>query len=417
MRPLLAIKFFLAGMVIFIVASTVSALHAFRAWELKYSAMATAPKDWRYPEVLKGEKPASLLYFTAFDLDQRTLIQRCADLAEDLKKSDAKIVLFPFKDGIERTPENMKSLERMKKTGIVILGNKWWSDVRPVELMDRGSWWSGEPVAGYRAADSLTSMWGPLTIPGSGPQDYYEFVPYGVRHTWEGQLMYDATIQAIMRFLGTGEDAVQLSDDEFRIGSHKIPLWGEGIAYAKGWKEFREPWEEMAHVEANMMTTALKYNGSGKKSSLEIYRGKIVVIELIDFRTFVWPTLGRKVWYIINSIMNDNFFVRTDSWEILLMTTFLCGSAILLFFFPTGRILVGLLLSGVAFLFYCRWLIASHNIILDPLYPLVTLAISLLLFPIVKLAHEKHALTEEVKSMNERVKALEGELKNEEKAS
>jgi hypothetical protein len=388
-------------------------LHGCKDWELKYCRAASVPKDWRYPERLK-ENPVLILYFSALDLDQTTLLQRFADLAEDLKNSGAKVVLIPLKEGFFWSPEIMKSLERMKKTEIVILGYSQESIEIPFSEGGRNSWWIGQPVAGYRTKDSLTKVWGPLTARAAEVQDYYSFIPYGVRHFWEGQMMYDATIQAILRFHGAAESDVQLGADEFRLGTHRIPLWGDGVAYVKGWKAFSEP-RKVVNTESNTIKTTLMYDGTKEKAPLEIYRGKIVVVDWYDGTGFEWPTPGRKAWYIINSIMNDNFLVRTDNWEILFITLFVCASGLLLFFFPTGRIVFCLALSGAALLFYCRWLFDSQNIILDPLYPLFSLTVSVLIFPVIKLAHERSSLREQLKSLEAEKKRLEDEQASKEK--
>ncbi|HLF20261.1 MAG TPA: hypothetical protein VI704_05690, partial [Bacteroidota bacterium] len=375
--------------------------------ELKYLRMAAAPSDWRYPVFLK-DQPALLLHFSALDLDQKTLLQRFADLAEDLKNSGAKVVFIPLKEGLFWSPENMKSLERMKQTGIVILGYSPPRNEIPFSEGGRNSWWSDQPIAGYRTKDSLAKVWGPLTIGISEFQDYYSFIPYGVRHFYEGQMMHDATIQAILRLLGSAESGVQLGADEFRIGTHKIPLWGDGIAFVKGWKAFSEP-SKVVITESNMMTTTLTYDGTKEKTPLEIYRGRIVVVDWWDMTNYQWPSLGRKAWYIINSIMNDNFLKRTDDWEILLITLFIFTSAALLFFFPSGRTVFGLLLFGIGFLFFCRWLFAFQNVILDPLYPLFSLTLCMLILPVIKLADEKRVLTVERTSLLAEKKRLEEE--------
>jgi len=402
MKHLLAIKFFLTGMVIFIIASTTSALHVLKSWELKYCALATAPRDWRHTEKLK-EAPAALLHLSALDLDQTTLVQRLADVAEDLKGAGAKVVLIPIGVALYRSPENIESLERMKKTGIVIIGFRWRPDGFFNEN-NRKSWWSAQPLAGYRKQDSLGGVWAPLTVAHSEFQDIYSFIPYGIRHTWEGQTMYDATIQAVTMFAGGAGEAVALTD-ELHVGSHNIPLWGDGITYVKGLRDFPETAKE-AMAETNFMTTKLSYNNSDKKSVLKIYAGKIVVVDWFDGTDFVWPSLGRRAWYVVNSIANDNFLVRTDEWDILLIMLFLCATAVLVFFFPSGRSVFGLLVLGGIFLQTCRWHIASNNIILDPLYPLATLALSILVFPVIKVLHEKNVLKQEVKSLKEEISSL-----------
>ena len=395
MKVPLAFKFFVWGMLVFIAASMASFFHLLGRWELKYCTLATIPKDWRHPDILPAN-PALLLPFTVFDLDQRTMVERIADIADDLKSAGAKTVVVPLNQGIYRSPENIKSIQRMKKTGIVIIGNNWWSEGRALDESNRNSWWSGQPLAGYRSQDSLESVWAPLTVSVSESQDYYSFIPYGVRHLWGGQTMYDVTVHAIVRFLGVAENSIKRESDGLVVASHKMPLWGEGIAYVKGWRQFSEPWKSVL-AESNLMTTRVRYNGSAEKSPLEIYKGKIAVLDLYEGGRFEWPTSGRKTWYVINSIFNDNFLVRTDAWELLLITIAVCGSAVLINFFPAGRMVAALCLVGVAFFFYCRWLVASQNLILDPLYPLFTLALSLAVFPVVKLAHERTSLQEQLK--------------------
>jgi hypothetical protein len=151
---------------------------------------------------------------------------------------------------------------------------------------------------------------------------------------------------------------------------------------------------------------------------LAILQDKIVIFDwMYTTSAPIWPSYATRYWQIIDSIGSDSFLERHDEWDVALIAFFVAFTALAFFRFRSILAIIIMLLVGGLTMYVSLWLFNSHDALLDPLYPLLALAMSMLIFPIVKLAHEKSSLKEELKSLQVEKSRLEVELKERQETS
>ncbi len=418
MKTSLAPRFMLWSMLIFSLSAAVMGLRLLYSVEL--SAL-NFPLDVRgmnrTPQTEDPDFPFVLFSLWA-PLPPADYLRHSARIVDDLKKAGAKAVLVQLPVDMPWTPKVKEQIEKLQKGGIAVFGES----IRELSTFPRASakalddpknWWIRHPVFHH-----LDIFWGALTARFEMLGSIYRFVPAQYRESNRGEPVPDASLQLLKRHFGYPDDLeIQQGLYRVRFGSHTIPLASNGYVYVKRVPLPRPAYSVFAVVSPEI--DSLEYmvstsRGNEKNPPLETgwktYKNKIVILDWagVGNYPFVFPSTGQVYQQILNAIVTNSYVTLMDEWNLLLIFLAVAIMAGLGYATRGWVLFASSILLSAGFVWFTRWLLDQHNILMEPTYVLLPLLLCGVILPIVKLSGEKKIAEETVGELREELKRLEG---------
>lgn len=420
MKTSLAPRFMLWSMLIFSLSAAVMGLRLLHSVEL--SAL-NFPLDvrgmYQTPQTEDPDFPFVLFSLWA-PLPPAEYIRHAARIVDDLKKAEAKAVLVRLPVDMPWTPKVKEQIEKLRKGGIAVFGQSlrgpslfFQSSQRALD--DPKNWWIRHPVFHH-----IDIFWGVLSARFEMFGTVYRFVPIQYRDYDRGGPVPDASLQLLKRQFGYPDDLeIQQGSYQVRFGPHRIPLASDGYAYVK---QVPLP-RPVVGVDAiispeidSLQYTVTTFRRNEKAPSLEnawrSYKNKIVILDWSGNSPFSFPSTGQVYVQILNAIVTNSFVTRMDEWNLLLVFLAVAIMAGLGYATRGWVLFVGSILLSAGLIWFTRWLLDQHNILMEPTYILLPLLLSGVILPVVKLSGEKKIAEETVGELREELKRLEGLQRN-----
>lgn len=429
MKPLLILKFFLFGMLLFIcslIAANLSFLQESEFDFLKLGRLAEASlfqarsfsMDDPQPIVVDQHIMEIPLHFYGDAVDT-TRFNGFLQLVRKMKQSGARVVLIPLPAQWPVYGPTEKLVQEIEATNVVVFGKTvqkmvWDYQAQTYKLRPAKDYYVRHPTF-----DRTKMSWGVLSMLWR-EIGFIEAVPLGYLEEYGNELIPDVSVEILRKYEGLDSSAIIRDADEVRVGSHVIPISADGIAYAK-----QDPWERryrsydvLAQYERNGGLSFLHWERSTHTyidvpdSMFSMYRNKIVIVHWSDptERDFylTWSYTGYTS--ILHSIFDKTMVTRFDEWNVMIVFLLVVLSAFTFLYVRSGiAIVIHVVAAGVSLL-TSIWLFVSHSTLLSPMPGIVTLLLCAFVFSVVKVVHERNSLKEELKSLQAEKLRLEGEL-------
>jgi len=414
MRTSFLLKCLLWSMLIFAFSVALFSFRSLRGLELKIANLGSPFRSKLAAKLqTKAEAPAVPLSLWG-QASHDAYLSHSLAIVKNLKKAGAKVVVLPLPSDILPVPKILDLLDKLKKQGIVVFGATTsslpssWRSVSYLE--DPQNWWVRQP-----ALHRVSIPWGVVSIQTEPFAALYRFVPSQFRDFDTGEPVPDIALQALKRYLGY-PDSLEIRHTPYCdfLGPHAIPLERDGLAYVK--YSFHSSSDGGVFASLWPETDSLIFfptRWSGKKelinldSSWAFYHGKIVVLDWAYLSPYQYPSLGTIYVQIIDAILHKNFVDRHNEYDLVFIILVVVVLSLVSYRFRGIIAVLVSLVLGVGIIVLSIWLFDRYSILYDPVYVLVPIVLCGFILPIVKLAEEKRALEEAVKSLEEEKKRLE----------
>ena len=426
MKPLLVIKFFLAGMLLFIcslIASNLSFLQESEFDFVKLARLAQVPSkiSMNEPQPTGEDKPIMEIRLHFYDdAVDTTRFNAFLKLVRKMKQSGAKVVLIPLPMEWAVVEPTQKAIQDMEATNVVVFGKTvqkmvWDYQAQTYKLRPAKNHYVRHPTF-----DRTKISWGVLSMLWR-EIGFLELVPLGYLEEYGNELIPDVSVEILRKYEGLDSSAIIRDVDEVRVGSHVIPISSDGIAYAKQnlWERSYRSYEVLAQYEKNGGLSFLHWERSRQTylnvpdSTFTMYRNKIVVVSWYDptDRDFylTWSYAGYSS--ILQSILDKTLMTRSEAWNTMIVFLFVVLSAVTFLYVRSGIAIVIHVVVGGGSLLTSIWLFVSHSTLLSPMPGIVTLLLCAFVFPVVRVVHERNSLQDELKSLHAEKSGLENEAK------
>lgn len=346
-------------------------------------------------------------------ISQEQYFRIVRDAAHRLKVVGAKVVIVPMPDSFTPSPQIDKDLEKMAADSIVIFGaqssfNSYLPWERDARIENNNAWWVKHPFFNARKVP-----WGVMSPALKENNPLIRFVPVGFRETDTGVPVPDVATIALKRYFGIPDNQeLPLSRSRLLVGSLGFQLAQDGICYLRYGHNPKRQSEIWASI--NPSTDSLEYlvTKDPKKIALTTeeawtnHRGTIVFIDWGGAQRYQYVYYGWVYLQILGSAFNGTFLSVHNEWNVLLVTTLVVLLSVFSYTFRNGWMVFVSLILMVAAIVASGWLFTGYNILFDPTYALVTLALCGFILPIVKTAGEKRIAEEKLKSLEEENRRL-----------
>jgi hypothetical protein len=346
-------------------------------------------------------------------ISQEQYFRIAREAAHRLKIAGAKVVIVPMPDSFTPSPQIDKALEEMVADSIVVFGaqgsfNSYLPWERDARIENKDAWWVKHPFFNARKVP-----WGVMSPALKENNPLIRFVPVGFRETDTGVPVPDVATLALKRYCGIPDDQeLPVSRSRLVVGSLGMQLAQDGICYLRfghNLKRQSEIW-----MSINPSSDSLEYlvTKDSKQSALTTeqawanHKGAIVFMDWGGAQRYQYVYYGWVYLQIFGSAFNGTFLTVHNEWNVLLITTLVVLLSVFSYTFRNGlMVFVSLVLIVAAFII-SGWLFTSYNILFDPTYALVTLALCGFVLPIVKTSGEKRIAEEKLKSLEEENRRL-----------
>lgn len=405
------------SMLIFSLSATVMGLRLLQSFELRLLDLPLDTRSFRGAPAEDPDYPFVLFSLWA-PLPPADYLRHCVSIVGDLKKAGAKGVLIPLPVDMPWIPKVKEQIEELQKSGIVVFGMRLrelsTSSPAGARMLDNPkNWWVRHPVFHH-----IDLFWGVLSARFEVLGTIYRFLPTQYRESNRGEPVPDASLQLLKRHFGYPDDLeIQQGSYRVRFGSHTIPLSTNGYVYVKRVPLPRPAYSVFAVVSPeidSLQYMVSTFRRNEKNPSLEAgwktYKNKIVILDWpgMGDDPFVFPSPGQVYQQILNAVVTNSYVTLMDEWNLLLIFLAVAIMAGLGYATRGWVLFISSILLSAGFVWFTRWLLGQHNIIMDPLYVLLPILLCGVLLPIVKLSGEKKIAEETVGELREELKRLEG---------
>ncbi|MCI0560121.1 MAG: hypothetical protein MN733_16655, partial [Nitrososphaera sp.] len=349
------------------------------------------------------EDPVTVLQMITPDNNRDKYLDACFKTARDLKAAGARVVMMEL-PWLPVTPENIKKVDEINKTGIVVFGTHFSGFDPNLEYKYRRT---QPPLMG-----KVDLSWGQITYPESiglrFPSAFQmfmnPFIPYGTTDVRTGKIVPDYAIEALRKYVGANE--IRHEGREIVIGDIRLPVSSDGtlVSYNRSGSFPLFTWsaavlfdEKISEPRYSVLKSQSRTDMSRTIQELEEYfRDKIVYIkwdEANNPNLTRWSDAGAYSVLISNALSGKNILRKADGWSLalILVCVGICG---FISKFVRGLWAVPLMALFVVGIYLgAAWLLHEQSIMLDASYPMAAVILSIAVFPLARFAWTMRAVT------------------------
>ena len=382
---------------------------------LQYKALAVGA-NVRYGPYWKSLKqtefPYRILPVFGPQINQEQYFRIVRDVVHRLKVVGAKVVIVPIPDFFMPSPQANKIIQEIAADSIVVFGTQgvfnsilpWERDLR---IENKNAWWAKHPFF-----NRLKVPWGVMSPAIIENNPLIRFVPIGIRENDTGEPVSDVATIALKRYVGIpDEEGLPLSRSRLLVGPLGIQIGQDGVSYVRFAYNPRRQSEISASL--NFATDSLEYY-PGWDESRQItperawlnHKGSIVMIDWDGARRNQYVYYGWAYLQIFGSVFNGSFLTVHNEWNVLLITTLVALLSVFSYTFRNSLTVFVSFVLAVAAVVMSGWLFIGYNVLFEPMYIMVPIVLCGLILPLVKIAGEKRAAEEKIKSLEEENRRL-----------
>jgi hypothetical protein len=335
-----------------------------------------------------------IFFFSTTDNNPVRYLRDIHTIAGDLKSSGARLVVARIPSYFYRVPEsNLVILDSIKALGIVVQYDLWpewyWGMLNYPPLSP-----SGQELARDYAPEVGSSLRSTPYL--AKVYRWYPCVAYG-----SSVPCIDVALPASARFLGY-PDSLRPSCEIGRVvyGPFTVPVTSDGEAISPNLDlarfdpllvsaEHYQDHDTLQFISSLDNGKEIRYSNSFPQEYAPEVRDKIIFIAWGVFSDYGYPSgTARAYATIIESLLHNQVIRKYELSPLLLACAVVLLSA-LLSIKVRPAVAVPLILAGGAILYTVSiWLLTTHLVLLNAVYPAVAALLSAVVFPLVRLSHE-----------------------------
>ncbi len=309
--------------------------------------------------------------------DETEYLQDCLTIVKDLKNIGAKAVLVDFRR--KGKPGNIDLLKKIEQTGIAVFGLSQWTNFRFAEA-------SGEIVF---SKASITMQ------PYEVQQDPFllRIRPEGIRQ-FSGDLPMDATLELLRKYHNYPIDLeVTRRRAEAIFGDYRIPVGSDGWMYVR---QSQIPWVERppAFAYRTRNNDSVEYRRLlgylfTREDLKDTYGGKIVFLERAE-RSAPQYTYFVAASYVcaLQAITEGRVISRSETLHVWLTLVCILLAGLTAFKLRPLPSMLTIFALGFVTLLACWLLYDRFYILVDVIYPLLAVGMSMFVFPAITVAQK-----------------------------
>lgn len=314
----------------------------------------------------------------------------CLKLVRDLKEAGAKVVLLQLSAlSSPGGPESLKLIRELENTGIVVFGTPYGRNFRSADSLGEIKYSKGTfTVSEHNMEEAI---------------DLYRFKPSGMEGVYTDPLL-DVSLEIIRKYKGYSEHlSPERGADETRFGDFKIPVTKDGWMFSRG-KGFTIP-HTLVYVDSDGDWVYWRQQGSTwtsrevKKAGLAVssrpmgamkllggeVQGRIVLLnESFGERPFLYLSAYSSA---IENIMDGKITRKSETGYLWLSVICVVIAGFIAYRFRMVAAILLMFILAVCTLLFGSYLYDSQNILVDIFYPLLAIAIAMVVFPVIALEH------------------------------
>jgi hypothetical protein len=343
----------------------------------------------RHPDIKEGAF-STVELCSYFRQQSGDYFRNCLRLVTDLKAAGAKVVVLGMPQSFGRKVD-FALLKELENTGIVVFATDYGRTIRIADS-------TGE----------LELSAGSVTMSGNEVEETtYRLVrlrPTGIENVGSPRLL-DVSIEILRKYKGYGNEVPWIEEGgEFRFGEYRVPVTKDGWMYSRD-RGFS--FESLLDVDStgswyvpNRPKSSKDFSQKAIKAGLKVEDGKIPVRDagnqLKGKIVLLIDSFGPPGSYLVSRAYEsaiENILAGTliRKWEMgHLWLSVLCLVLAGLITYRVRLVVAFLILLALVpcVLLFGSYLYTNQSILIDMFYPLLSMAMAIVVFPIVVLGHQ-----------------------------
>jgi len=380
-----------AGAAIFLIVSLVSSSYVMRGNELNsYLYESTSSLLWKKP---RNGAAVPIVSFSLFTADNRLTeyLKDCLKIVRDLRSAGAKAVLVDLRNFINRK-QNIELLKRLEQTGIVVFGLPYWFNFRLVDSTGVVMFTKA------RMTMSPNDVWQSPLLSRIRPTGYDYAGDEG---------MLDVTLELLRKYHDYPKDLGATRDgSDIIFGDYRIPVTTDGWMYSRqpmvrsGIPSLRASAHRGIEADTLRYTAWMGAKGTGHPTNLDDFRdqvmGRIVFLQWIVYGARMEDYVVQHNYLLaLQDILGNNVIRKVEYGHPWISLVCLISAGFITYKVRPLASFILIFALGVSVTLLGTYLYDKQNLLIEITYPLLSVVMSMFIFPSITII-EKMRIGEEV---------------------